>query len=203
MDAAGIRRDILATARAIPCEELAHRRGAITAAFLSRASFLLNSPLRVGLYHALPGEIDLEPVAIALRRSGADLFYPRITERQASRMEFAHVSDESETHWSIGVYGIREPASHCPAEDPARLDVIFTPAVALSELGERIGRGAGYYDRMLPRAKGALRVALGFDFQVYSTLPQSPWDQRVDWIFAESRDIQLARVQEWRESRGL
>lgn len=83
-----------------------------------------------------------------------------------------------------------------PGFEPDQIDVILVPGRVFGEGGERIGRGRGCYDRYLSQCPPGhpLRVALAFDFQVRPTLPQSPWDQSVDWIVTEKREIKSAKL---------
>src|SRR5262249_15546451 len=100
-----------------------------------------------------------------------------------------------------GAYGISEPSSVLPAEPPGSFDLIVVPGVAFSPTGERIGRGAGYYDRALKNTENTLKVALAFDFQVLDRLPQHSEDQKVDWVLTERRDLRTPRVAVWLHSR--
>lgn len=80
--------------------------------------------------------------------------------------------------------GAWEPRENCPAIEIAALDVIIVPGLAFapSDL-TRLGRGGGYYDRLLahPQCR-ARRLALAHDFQLVDGLPVEPHDQRVHAI---------------------
>lgn len=156
--------------------------------------------LRVGLYRSLPVELDLRLLESLLSGWGAELSFPRVLEASQGLMEFAqgliHPAGVDPSlvraeRWRSGAFGIEEPPSSHPAVDPESLDLIFVPGAAFGEKGERTGMGAGFYDRFLPKAHKALRVALAFDFQLLPELDQQPWDQRVDWIWTERRQIVL------------
>jgi 5-formyltetrahydrofolate cyclo-ligase len=156
--------------------------------------------VRVGLYRSMPVELDLRMLETLLTGWGAELSFPRVLDAGLGLMEFAQGlvrpagADPSlvvEQKWRPGAFGIEEPPSHHPVVDPGTLDVIFVPGAAFGEQGERAGMGAGFYDRFLPKAHKALRVALAFDFQLLPKLDQQPWDQRMDWIWTERRRIVL------------
>jgi 5-formyltetrahydrofolate cyclo-ligase len=62
------------------------------------------------------------------------------------------------------------------------------PALAIDPSGHRIGYGAGYYDRTLPRfAPPAIAIAVAFDFQLVSEVPATPSDVRVGWLATDAR----------------
>ena len=70
----------------------------------------------------------------------------------------------------------------------------MTKGVVLRQLafglqGERIGRGGGFYDRMIERVPKALTIGFAYDFQVRDTLPQKNWDLPVDVLVTDSRLI--------------
>lgn len=99
---------------------------------------------RVGLYAALPEEVDTAPlIALAMRR-GATIFLPRIESHRDHRMTFAPPGPRLRYNH----YGIPEPDTtlHVPAH---ALQFVFLPLVGFDSRGNRLGMGAGYYDRAL------------------------------------------------------
>jgi 5-formyltetrahydrofolate cyclo-ligase len=59
-------------------------------------------------------------------------------------------------------------------------DAVLVPALAVSFIGERLGRGGGSYDRALARVRpGAATAALVYDSEVLAHVPTDPWDVRV------------------------
>lgn len=88
---------------------------------------------------------------------------------------------------TVGPLGV--PA---PRYDPARVlspQVCLVPGLAFTPQGDRLGGGAGYYDRWLARHRPACVIGLAFDAQVVPTLPVEPHDQRMDLLVTESRVI--------------
>lgn len=88
-----------------------------------------------------------------------------------------------------GPYGVMEPdVTKCREVDPGGIDLILVPGVAFDRHKNRLGRGAGCYDRFLknvgPRAK---KVGVAFDFQILDDLPFDPaFDQKVDIVIGEN-----------------
>jgi 5-formyltetrahydrofolate cyclo-ligase len=153
----------------------------------------------VGLYRAFQSELDLSFLEIEFQKMGALLAYPRIAPGDSKQIEFVDVGAKPELGWQVSPYGFHEPHPELPVVDPKSLDLFFIPGVGFGEAGQRIGRGAGHYDRFLENAPQALRVALAYDFQLLPHLQQNPWDQPVHWIVTERREIRLPLVSSWYE----
>ncbi|MZP29878.1 5-formyltetrahydrofolate cyclo-ligase [Heliobacterium undosum] len=85
-----------------------------------------------------------------------------------------------------GTWGILEPATVVPVE-PASLDLVIVPGVAFDRQGNRLGYGAGYYDRFLPSLRPeAQKIALAFDLQIAHQICPDDHDIPMDWIITES-----------------
>ena len=80
-------------------------------------------------------------------------------------------------------YGIPEPAGE-EIDDETRIELLVVPGVAFDSDNNRIGRGAGYYDRILSRVPHAAKVALAFDFQMVSHVPVEPHDVKMDLVLS-------------------
>jgi 5-formyltetrahydrofolate cyclo-ligase len=132
-------------------------------------------------------EVDLRPLDATLRARGARVAYPGI-DAETGAMTFRYVSDP-ETMEEQG-RGFREPSLREPEAQPGEIEVIVVPSLALDPRGHRIGYGAGYYDRVLPRyAPPAIAVAVAFDFQLVAEVPDSSADVRVAWIVTDARSL--------------
>jgi 5-formyltetrahydrofolate cyclo-ligase len=69
--------------------------------------------------------------------------------------------------------------------DPAAIDVVVVPGVAFDISGNRLGMGAGYYDRFLPETVNAVRIGVCWQVQVERQLPAGQYDQRVHYVVTE------------------
>ena len=74
-----------------------------------------------------------------------------------------------------------------PALDLARVDLILVPGLAFTKDGARLGRGGGYYDRLLASCPAyTRRIGVCFAAQLVASLPVEPHDQRVARVITES-----------------
>jgi 5-formyltetrahydrofolate cyclo-ligase len=71
--------------------------------------------------------------------------------------------------------------------------LVFVPGVAFDAAGNRLGRGKGWYDRMLEWLddKAGL-VALAYECQVVEEVPTEAWDRKVHYIVTEKRIIECS-----------
>jgi 5-formyltetrahydrofolate cyclo-ligase len=127
-------------------------------------------------------EVPTDPLIAELHERGANVALPRIEGGDIVAVAFVPGQETRTTS-----FGAREPLG--PALVPATLDVVVVPGVAFDRGGRRIGYGAGYYDRFLPRT-GAFAVAIAFSIQVLDEpLPAGNADVPVDAIVTERETI--------------
>ena len=83
---------------------------------------------------------------------------------------------------SLGSYGILEPSGE-PFMDYERITLAIIPGMAFDRIGNRLGRGKGYYDRLLPRLSHAYKLGLCFPFQFLDEeIPHEPHDFVMDEV---------------------
>jgi 5-formyltetrahydrofolate cyclo-ligase len=85
-----------------------------------------------------------------------------------------------------GRFGALEPDAGCPAIPLNQLDLVLVPGVAFDLAGRRLGRGKGFYDRLLAEVSGH-KCGVAFDEQIVAEVPEEPHDVRVDSILTPSR----------------
>jgi 5-formyltetrahydrofolate cyclo-ligase len=84
-----------------------------------------------------------------------------------------------------GPYGIMEPKISCPVRSATRMDLIIVPGVAFDKKGGRLGRGAGYYDRFLRKARRVPKIGLCFREQLVKKVPMKKFDMSVDKVITD------------------
>jgi len=132
-------------------------------------------------------EVDLRALDAMLRARGARVAYPAV-DPETRAMTFRFV-DDTDAMKEQG-YGFREPAQSEREAGPADLDAILVPALALDERGHRIGYGAGYYDRALPKfVPPAVSIGVAFDFQLIAEVPTTDGDVALAWIVTDTRTL--------------
>ena len=128
-------------------------------------------------------EVDLRGFDSRLRARGVRIAYPAI-DPDSNVMTLRFVDD-------IGAledkgYGFMEPGPDAP--EASALDVVVVPAVAADPTGHRIGYGAGYYDRTLPRyVPPAVSVIVAYDWQMVAEVPATEHDVRCQWVLTDVR----------------
>lgn len=133
------------------------------------------------LYHSLPDEVGTHPLADRLLAEGKTVLLPQVTGKVS--MELRRYTGASSLQ--PGAYGIMEPTDSVWTRLEA-VDLALVPGVAFDRAGHRLGRGRGYYDRMLVRMPQTVKVGICFDFQLVESVPVSPNDICMDVVVAES-----------------
>ena len=83
-----------------------------------------------------------------------------------------------------GAYGILEPLADAPKVDVDEVDFAILPCVTCNHLGQRLGRGGGYYDRFLAHYRGGT-VLLCREKLIREEIPLEPRDMPVPWVLTE------------------
>ena len=134
-------------------------------------------------------EVDLRALDEALRARQVELAYPAI-DPETREMHFRVTASRDDLE-ERG-FGFEEPAPSAPLA--GALDLIIVPALAVAPTGHRLGYGAGFYDRTLPRfAPPATTLAVAYDFQLLVEVPAVDTDVAVDWIVTDRRVFQAEK----------
>jgi 5-formyltetrahydrofolate cyclo-ligase len=136
----------------------------------------------------MKSEIDPRPLMRRLEAEGAKLALPVVQGRGQPLVMRT---------WGFGqplgrgVWGIREPLPDAPEVFP---DVVLVPLAAFDRAGNRIGYGAGYYDRTIARLramKPVVAVGLAYAAQETDSVPVTERDQRLDLVLTEREVLDL------------
>ena len=83
-------------------------------------------------------------------------------------------------------FGIGEPNATLPVySDLGSVEMIIVPGVAFDRAGNRMGRGRGFYDRLLKSTPNAIKVGVAYDFQMLDSIPVEPHDVKMDKVISE------------------
>ena len=142
---------------------------------------------RVLLYaKAFPEEISTEPLLRLTLEAGKRLVCPRV-DRRAKGLQLFEIQD-LDADFEEGTLAIPEPKRTCPEVAPSEVDWVLVPGLAFDERGYRLGRGAGHYDRLLPRLRAEVPCwALILDAQWVEKVPVEPHDLPLDGVASTSR----------------
>jgi 5-formyltetrahydrofolate cyclo-ligase len=146
-------------------------------------------------FFCFDGEPDLRPAMEILTRRGVRIALPVIVNA-AEAPEMAFRRWNPATPLEKNVFGIDEPVSG-ETVHPRDLDLVVMPLVAWDENGQRLGMGAGYYDRALAAVAGCerpLRVGVAYEVQKVAQLPADPWDVRLHRVITENGIFTCANI---------
>ncbi len=141
------------------------------------------------LYCPLPDEPDIWPLAAAALAAGKSVALPRHS-LDHDRYLAVQITDAT-ADLCPGRFGVREPAPECPIFPLNRLDLTLVPGVGFTFGGRRLGRGKGYYDRLLAGVSG-FKCGVAFDWQVADQVPAEPHDVVLNCILTPSQWREVA-----------
>ena len=134
---------------------------------------LSNGATKIACYLAFGDEPDTELFIDWAVESDIEVLLP-VSNPDGS---LTWVSFEGETH--TGIFGFAEPVGE--TAELAGADLIFIPAMAVDQTGQRLGKGKGYYDRALGELENVAPViAVVFDDELLETVPTEDHDHPVD-----------------------
>ena len=136
----------------------------------------------------LPGEIDTVPLMIRLHDAGAKLALPVCVARDRPLLFRAW-------HPGLGLvpdaFKIPAPPDDCEEIEP---DVLIVPLAAFDRAGQRLGWGAGFYDRTLAFLRARKKIAavgVAFTVQEVDSVPHGAHDEPLDWVLTEREAIRI------------
>ena len=103
-------------------------------------------------------------------------------------MRFFYVTDRCQL--VAGAYGIPEPADGCQEADAPKA-LVITPGVGFSKDGNRIGYGAGYYDRFFAAEPDHMAVGICYGFQLFPAFETEKHDKKMAYIVTPEQTIKV------------
>lgn len=137
---------------------------------------------------SFPGEADLSSFIAAQLISDRTVYLPRVVEGRG--MEFISIEEDWATKLEPGYAGIPEPAMGFGSEYDdtwAESTLVIAPGLAFDEVGGRLGRGQGHYDRFLSRVTNAGATTIGacWTVQFANRVPMDESDVKMDFVCHE------------------
>ena len=136
----------------------------------------------------LADELDIWPLLECAHVAGKEVALPRFVPETGDYV--ACTLQDLQRDVRAGHFQIREPVEHCAKLPLKRLDLTLVPGVAFDLLGRRLGRGKGFYDRLLADVCGKT-CGVAFDVQIVRQIPVASHDVHVNRILTPTRWIEL------------
>lgn len=135
----------------------------------------------VSSYVPIGSEADPTAIAFAASERGCSIVLPHVTSRESPVRFFRWEPD----HPLIdGPLGLRQPSDDAPEVEP---DIVLTPLLAFDGAMNRLGQGAGHYDRVFERLPNAWRIGIAWSVQRVEALATDPWDMPLHGVVTEAR----------------
>ena len=135
-------------------------------------------------YASTPDELQLDELFAACFADGKILAIPFIVGKGIMRAVEVPNFDALE----VGAFNIMTVKRECRNFiDAAAIDCVIVPGAAFTVDGGRLGLGGGYYDRFLPLAVNAKKIALAYDFQLVDALPIEAHDVSIDFVISSAK----------------
>jgi 5-formyltetrahydrofolate cyclo-ligase len=135
----------------------------------------------------LPGEPDIWPLIPLALGLGKLVALPRFSPKTQAYVACRVLNPQTDIE--IGKFGIREPSARCAEVPLNQLDFILVPGVAFDLNGRRLGRGQGYYDRLLAQVRG-VTCGVAFEQQIAGEVPAGPHDVGLNCILTPTRWVE-------------
>ena len=141
-------------------------------------------------YVSISNEVDTHTLIDRALESGKRVAVPVVEPNRT----LIHLEIRSMAELKPSGFGLLEPSGKDGAVvPPGAFDIVLVPGLAFDRAGNRVGFGAGYYDRFLSLAH-AFKIGLAYDFQLFDRLPHGPRDIPMDLVITESEVYSTVQV---------
>lgn len=143
------------------------------------------------LYISFNKEVDTYPLATWCLNNGKTVIAPYCI--QSSHEIIPFIINNLTNDLTKSTFGVMQPRHDLLMEANIKeIDLIIVPGVVFDINCNRIGFGAGYYDRFLPRkSKKTPTIGIAYDYQIIDKVPTDEYDVPLDFIITEKRIISL------------
>lgn len=140
---------------------------------------MIKTSHRILLYASLPDEVNTHDLLDDLLKEGKEVLLPEVIDDCQMRLRvYSGKQDLRE-----GSFHIMEPIGKIYPESRYKdIEVGLIPGMSFDKSGNRLGRGKGYYDRLLQKMPHLYKIGICFDFQKMERIPIGPYDIAMDEI---------------------
>lgn len=181
---AALRSEVRARIAAMPEERRASDSAEVVRHIVADATW--RAARSVLLFMPLPDEVRIRPLMDAAWAAGKSVALPA---SDAATGAYVARRVLSGADLRPGRFGILEPREECPEVPFSALDLVLVPGIAFDRAGNRLGRGRGFYDRMLALSPDAVSCGVGFDGQVVARVPVEPHDVKLHRVWTPTGQI--------------
>ncbi len=178
MDKRDMRRKVKALRSMLLESEKAAAAEEVFSRLETTAAFMLAD--RILMYHSLPDELSTRRF-LDKWHSKKRFYLPRVNGVNLDILPY------DESRLELGAFHIEEPTGN-EVVDPEDIELIVVPGVAYDRKGNRLGRGKGFYDRLLQTTK-ATKIGVGYEFQMFDSIPVEPHDVKMDMVITQNTTI--------------
>ncbi len=183
----GLRQQLRARLKLITSEQ--RLSSSAQACDLLRKQAIWRAAKSVLFYAALRSELDLSPLIPEALAEGKTVALPRYAEE--TRCYTACQIRDFARDCAPGKFGILEPGENCSALALKQLDLVLVPGVGFDATGCRLGRGQGFYDRLLAQVSG-IKCGIAYDEQLVEKIPAESHDVRLNFILTPAQWLPIA-----------
>ncbi len=166
---------------------------------------LFHKARRIAVYLPFDGEVDTSPLISVAIDAGKTVYLPVLVDRGRNMRFAAYLPGQ---RLLVNHYGIAEPAPENRRYIAAKqLDLVLTPLLAFDHSLNRIGMGAGYYDRcfsFLRHRKNWIKprlIGLAYEFQRVATIKTREWDVSLNGVITEATYYKASAVRNHNRNR--
>tara|TARA_B100000925_G_scaffold260321_1_gene216388 strand:+ start:2248 stop:2787 length:540 start_codon:yes stop_codon:yes gene_type:complete len=140
--------------------------------------FLENENFKnIGIYNSFKNEIIIENIKF---NSNVNIYAPAYNSNE-NLYNFKKIDKNSKN--IIGNFNILEPTGKIINTN--YIDIILVPGIAFDHTGNRLGRGKGFYDKLLENYQG-IKIGICHNIQLINKVPKEPNDISMDFICTEN-----------------
>lgn len=134
------------------------------------------------VYVSKEPEVNTFSLISHLLERGTRVVVP-IIQREDHSLRFSFLNDVS--CLKVSTFNVPEPIGNEIPADPKEIQVAVIPLIGFDKHGNRLGYGAGYYDRFLEKYPWLMKIGIGFACQETDAVPTNRFDITMDYIVTE------------------